>query len=125
MKRTWIAYRHALLTKKAIRIAREQIADRITLGKLASQLTVSVAHFSRVFKEQTGMTFSQFIGKEKRRKAERLLHNPELSIKQVALMSGYRNADYFSRRFKESRRKTATEYRNSIKGKIIALKVRA
>ena len=114
MKRPWTVPNHAATVNKGIKLIQEELAGGITLYSVAKHIGISVAHFSRIFKQQTGMTFSAFLSREKERTTKRLLRNRSLQIKQVANLSGYRNPDYFSRKFKKLHGKTASELRNSM-----------
>jgi YesN/AraC family two-component response regulator len=49
-------------------------------------------------------------------KAKELLANPAINIKDVSVIAGYRDANYFTRVFKRMVGKTPSEYRIGVMG---------
>ena len=72
---------------------------------------ISPYYFSRLFKQETGVTFIEYLTSARMRQARILLANPDYSIKEVCVMSGYSDPNYFSRIFKKYEGITPSEYR--------------
>ncbi len=69
-------------------------------------------HFTRLFKNFTGTSFYKYLNKKRIEHAEKLLVDPELSITEVALQSGFSSLSAFIRMFKLIKDCTPTEFRN-------------
>ena len=72
---------------------------------------VSPYYFSKVFKEETGETFVEYLTGLRMEYAKNLLREKEKSIKQICVESGYSDPNYFSRIFKKTVGVTPSEYR--------------
>lgn len=103
------------ITKKFIDRIIEYIDENIvdaSLNGVAEHFNVSAAHLSRVFKENAGINFSDYVAEKKLQKAvELLLDNNNYSIGGIAKTLGYNTPAYFSRKFKERFELTPAMYR--------------
>ena len=82
-------------------------------AKSVSQLfNYSEAYFCRQFKKEMGLTLSAYLRLLRIEKAQQLLKQPELSIAQVAQLSGFSDCGYFCRCFQNYFQRTPTEMRN-------------
>ena len=79
--------------------------------ELAKAARLTPNHFSTLFKKETGWTFNTYLTEQRMKKANQLLANRSLSIKQVALKSGFDDPSYFIRRFKQIKGLTPKEWR--------------
>ncbi len=83
----------------------------------AAQMTgTSYYNFSRIFKEATGMNYSEYTNTVRIGFAEGLLMNTELTIAEIAEMSGIDTPSYFTKLFKQVIGFSPTEYRKMYKG---------
>ena len=83
----------------------------ITLDELADVAGYSKYHFSRIFKEQTGMSFYDFYLRQRMLLCRQLLNEMNLSITEVASRSGFNSLATFNRVFKQYEGITPTQYR--------------
>ncbi len=83
----------------------------ISLDLVAKQINISPYYFSKIFKEETGKNFIDYITDIRIEKAKQLLKDKALSIKEICIGVGYKDPNYFSRLFKKSVGFTPTEYR--------------
>ena len=74
--------------------------DSVSLETVAAYLNRSPAYFSKIFKERTGIQFSDFCQKERLSLAKSLLDDPRNQVQDIALQTGYSNAANFARAFK-------------------------
>lgn len=88
----------------------------LTLEEVAQTVHLSAFYFSRVFKQEKGCNFVEFLTKVRVERAKKLLINTELSVVRIALESGYQDASYFCRVFRQEAGLTPNQYRNQ-KGK--------
>ena len=88
------------------------LKEDINLKKLSAFASMSTTSFYRFFKRELGMSPIEFILKEKIKCAKKLLKNPNIQINEVCYLSGFENANYFSRLFKKHEGITPKEYQN-------------
>ena len=86
--------------------------EDLTLEDMADIIGFSKYHFSRLFKQYTNYTFCDYLKHRRIQAAEMLLDQPEYSITEVALQSGFPSISTFNRIFKEYKNCTPTEFRN-------------
>ena len=82
-----------------------------TLTKCAERVSLSPTYLSRIFKEKSGMSFSDRLLQIRMERACELLSNPDYKGYDVAYDVGYDNPKNFSRAFKNYYGKTPSEYR--------------
>ncbi|WP_370675765.1 helix-turn-helix transcriptional regulator [Pleomorphomonas sp. PLEO] len=93
----------------------EENFDRlITRDTLAAHLRISPNYFSRVFREQGAMTFSDYLTQVRIGKAKFMLEKYDLPLSQIAQRCGFNDFNYFYKVFKKVVGRTPTEYRNSV-----------
>jgi AraC family transcriptional regulator len=90
-------------------------ARTITLQMLAGIADLSTCHFVRVFKESTGQSPHKYLIHCRVRHARELLGNPELSIAEIALASGFADQSHLTRWFAELTGVTPGNYRWSLR----------
>ena len=85
-----------------------------TLREAAGMVYVSPQHLSLLFRQQTGLSYSEYLTRLRLDRACRLLENPDLTIREIAELSGFADSDYFSRFFKQNTGVRPGEYRRRI-----------
>lgn len=83
----------------------------ITLDSLANVAGYSKYHFSRIFKQYNSMSYLQYINARRTKAAEHLLLDPNLSITDVAMQSGFKSITTFNRIFKEIKHCTPSDFK--------------
>ncbi len=84
----------------------------LTLESVADIAGFSKYHFTRLFKQFTGVSFYKYLNQKKVAIAEKLLIDPDISVTEVALRSGFSSLSAFIRMFKIIKSCTPTEFRN-------------
>lgn len=87
----------------------------ISLDKIASVAGYSKYHFSRIFRQYFGVSFSEYINRIRINAAQKLLLDPSVPITEVALNSGFTNIASFNRVFKEFKHCTPSEFKKFYK----------
>ena len=88
------------IQRMAHRLAQDP-ASAPSVEELASELSLSRAHFSRLFKRVVGRTPQQFLLMWRVRQAQRMLMESDASMSEIAERVGYRDVHFFSRQFKQ------------------------
>ena len=83
----------------------------ITTSSIAKMLFMNPSYISRIFKEHTGMTITEYTNSVRIENAKNLLEISTISIGSIALNTGFNDANYFSRTFKKITGMTPEEYR--------------
>ena len=68
------------LINQAIEHTRANYMNKITLQKLADYLHVSDSYLSKLFKEETGISFTQYLNEIRINRSKELLQNTKMSI---------------------------------------------
>lgn len=98
----------------AYTIVRGNYKEDITLELVAEQVGVSASYLSRLFKEEMGIGFQEFLTNIRIEKAIELLQDDSVSIRDLAGAVGYNNPTYFCKTFKRKTGKTVGAYRKSL-----------
>ncbi len=94
-----------------IQFVNDRYAQNISLSELAAELNYSLPYISRKFKEDTGMTFSDYLQRVRVEQSCRLLANTEKSILEIAQLVGYADTKFFNFVFKKHRNMTPRAFR--------------
>ncbi len=89
--------------------------DSISLSEAAHAAEVSPNYFSAVFRQEIGMTFTEYLTKKRMEKAKRLLRQTERNSGEIAAEVGFKDPHYFSFVFKKTQGCTPKEYRSGTK----------
>lgn len=85
--------------------------EDISLESVADQLQMSAGYISKLFKEQTGQNFSDYVNDLRMEKAKELLCTTSLQIQDISEQVGYTSANSFIRMFKKATGMPPGEYR--------------
>lgn len=97
--------------QKAKEYIRENFYKDLSLEEVADSVYLSPVYFSRMFKQQTGENFTDYLIKVKMENAILLLKQPENKVYEVSSRVGYKSIKYFYKLFKKYTGFTPTEYR--------------
>ena len=89
----------------------QNFARSITLEDVSDFTGFSKYYFSRVFKQQMGISFSEYLRQKRVSMAEELLIRSRQSIREIAMAAGFGSVATFNRVFREARSCTPTRYR--------------
>ncbi|AOY77133.1 response regulator transcription factor [Clostridium formicaceticum] len=93
----------------------KNFTEKITLDTVANFVHLHPQYFSKYFKKNLGITFTDYIAKLRIEKAKNLMIHPEKTIAQVALEVGYTDPAYFSKVFLKYEQQSPYKYkRNNI-----------
>ncbi len=90
----------------------ENVGEDISLVRLAEIVHFNPSYLSRLYKQTTGKTLSEYITQVKLEKAMEMLKQEEIKIHEVAAEVGFKTPSYFTRFFKKITNITPQEYRD-------------
>ncbi|QJC50983.1 response regulator [Paenibacillus albicereus] len=91
----------------------EHLADALALKEVAAAVHLSPSYFSVLFKQERGVTFSEYASRLRHRRAKELLLTTRSDILLIAEEAGYQSASYFIKVFKEREGMTPRQYREA------------
>ncbi|WNQ12506.1 AraC family transcriptional regulator [Paenibacillus aurantius] len=77
----------------------DNLSRPLHLEAVADYLHLSSRHLSRLFSEETGLTFTAYVNRERISRAVGLLKTTTHTIKEVAQFTGFETVHYFTRVF--------------------------
>jgi YesN/AraC family two-component response regulator len=97
--------------REALQYVNNNLSRQISLKDVAGTVHLNPSYFSVLFKEQTRLTFSEYLTRKRLQAAKKLLLTTNLPIEEVAQETGYQTAKYFIKLFKEYEGITPSKYR--------------
>jgi YesN/AraC family two-component response regulator len=104
-------YAHDSPIQKAMAYVTENIKEKLSLKTVAKYVHLNASYFSVLFKEQTNMTFSEYVTRRRLQMAKNLLVGSNLPITDIAEEVGYQTSKYFIKMFKDFEGITPSQYR--------------
>jgi AraC family transcriptional regulator, arabinose operon regulatory protein len=89
----------------------EHLDEPMRVSALAALANLSPAHFSALFKEQTGCSPRDYLHLLRIHRACQLLRSTTLNVKEIGTRLGYQDQFHFSRQFKAFQGLSPSEYR--------------
>ncbi|WP_438825867.1 helix-turn-helix domain-containing protein [Neobacillus drentensis] len=83
----------------------------LRLEDVAAYVDRNPSYFSHLLITKTGSSFTELLTASRMKEAKRLLIETNKPIKEISILVGYQNANYFSRMFKELIGKSPREFR--------------
>lgn len=90
----------------------DHLSENIQLEDAAKVANYSLYHFSRIFKESTGQTFSDYLRHVRIKAAQQLLQKVDAQIIWIAHECGFSSLATFNRTFRNVTGSTPSEYRS-------------
>ncbi|MFD2614877.1 response regulator [Paenibacillus gansuensis] len=90
---------NADLVQQVIHYIEQHYTEDIGIGIIAGQLAVSPNYLSTLFHKKTGVTFVKYLTRIRLAKAEELLVNSNLQVREIAERVGYLSTRHFTKLF--------------------------
>ena len=100
----------------AVTYIKAHLSDNLTVKDTARALTVNANYLSSRFRQEVGVTFTDFVNRERADQAAALLKHTNLQIQQIASAVGYNHTSYFSKQFEKVYGATPRAYRLQFRG---------
>lgn len=101
---------------KSIKIILDYIEENydknITLNDAAELIFMHPVYFSKLFKKEVGVNFTEYVNRKKIEKAKEYLSTTAYKIKDIASMLGYPDEKYFYKVFKKFTGMTPNKFKN-------------
>ncbi|WP_235441607.1 response regulator [Paenibacillus sp. IHB B 3415] len=86
---------------QAVQLILERYQSYITLELTADLIGLNPSYLSRIFKEETRTTFSEYLNRVRIDASCRLLESGKYTVKQISIQVGFTTYNYFFKVFKE------------------------
>lgn len=110
--------REPAVVAKARAFMTAHYADGLTQAEVARAVNSSASYFSKHFRQATGMSFIDFLGRVRVEQAKSLLQNPSLRVGAIAFEVGFRSVSQFNRTFKRLTGRSPKTFRHREFGSI-------
>ncbi|CCQ98661.1 Response regulator containing CheY-like receiver domain and AraC-type DNA-binding domain [[Clostridium] ultunense Esp] len=103
------------MIQKVLQIVHDHYKEKLNLSEIASELHINTSYLSRRFREDIGLSFSDYLLKYRIEVAKTLLHkNRDWSMQRIAEEAGFNSQNYFSSAFKKLTGLSPKEYQNQL-----------
>ena len=89
----------------------EHLTEKIELAQVAEHVSLSRTYASAIFREELGITMSEFIMNERMLEAKRMLTDTDLTVAAIADRLAFCSQSYFTKNFTAAEGMTPVEYR--------------
>ncbi|MGI6279335.1 MAG: helix-turn-helix transcriptional regulator [Acutalibacteraceae bacterium] len=98
--------------EKAVQFIQENYAEKITIQDIADYVRIHPSYLSAIFRKNLNQSVNSYINFHRINIAKQLLRNSDISITDIALQTGFYDAQHFLKTFKKNTGLTPSEYRN-------------
>ena len=105
---------YSFLIRRAIEYIRFHLEQELSLETISAAIHSSTYELSRNFKKETGQTLTDYINTLRIKEALYLIENRNLTITDIALMTGFNDVNYFTKVFKKLKGITPSTYRKQL-----------
>ncbi len=93
--------KHKWLANEVKIYIQRNLQNKIKMNDISRKVEVSPNYLSLIFKKEIGMSIFQYIVEAKMETAKQYLLDGKLFIEDIAALTGYSNANYFSKAFRK------------------------
>lgn len=102
-----------MITRAKVYIADHQ-HEEISLRQVAGSVNTSAFYFCKMFKQATGLTFTDYLARVRIEKVKNLLLNPHKRISEAAYETGFQSLSQFNRVFRKIVGESPTIWRDKL-----------
>jgi AraC-like DNA-binding protein/ligand-binding sensor protein len=99
-----------MISRAKLYIAQHQ-DEGVSLRQVAAAVNTSAFYFCKMFKQATGLTFTDYLARTRIEKVKNLLLNPHKRISEVAYETGFQSLSQFNRVFRRVTGQSPTVWR--------------
>jgi two-component system, response regulator YesN len=105
---------YSYLIRKAIEYIRFHLEQELNLDTISEAIHSSTYELSRKFKKETGQSLTDYINKLRIKEALYMMENHNLSITDIAYMTGFNDVNYFTKVFQKYNKMPPSSYRKQL-----------
>ncbi len=105
-----------MITRAKAYIAEHQ-HEEMSLRQVAGAVNTSAFYFCKMFKQATGLTFTDYLARIRIEKVKNLLLNPHKRISEAAYEAGFQSLSQFNRVFRKIAGEAPTVWRAKLQGR--------
>jgi YesN/AraC family two-component response regulator len=102
-----------MITRAKVFIAEHQ-NEEMSLRQVAGAVNTSAFYFCKMFKQATGLTFTDYLARVRIEKVKNLLLNPHKRISEAAYEAGFQSLSQFNRVFRKIAGEAPTTWRDKL-----------
>jgi AraC-like DNA-binding protein len=106
-------YRNRVRIERVLSHVGQHLAEPTNSATLARIGSMSLSHFNRLFREWTGYSPLDYLRRQRIARARQLLADVDLSIKEVAARSGFKDPYHFSKAFRQLDGLSPSQFRDA------------
>ena len=100
------------VVREIIEYIDENLPDDISNSTIAERFHFNASYINRVFKKHTGSTLHEYIISRRIDTAAEKLRSENISVSEIAKLTGFSGAVHFTKAFRKKMGMTPTDYRN-------------
>ncbi len=104
-----------MVTRAKVYIVEHQ-DEQLSLRQVAGSVNTSAFYFCKMFKQATGLTFTDYLARVRIEKVKNLLMNPHKRISEAAYEAGFQSLSQFNRVFRKIAGEAPTLWRAKLSG---------
>jgi AraC-like DNA-binding protein/ligand-binding sensor protein len=101
------------ITRAKVFITEHQEED-LSLNEVAKAVNMSAFYFCKMFKQATGLTFTDYLARIRVEKVKNMLLDPHKRVSEVAFAAGFQSLSQFNRVFRKVAGEAPSTYRDRI-----------
>ncbi len=109
--------RHSDVIHKTMYFIRQNFEKKISLDDAAKEVYLSASYLSKIFKDETGISFNRYLNNIRIEKSKALLLSERIRLTDISVMVGFEDQSYYTKVFKRTTGILPSVYRKK-KGKI-------
>jgi len=92
----------------------EHQTEDLRLNQVARAVNTSAFYFCKMFKQATGLTFTDYLARVRVEKVKNLLLNPHVRVSEAAFQVGFQSLSQFNRVFRKITGESPSDYRERV-----------
>ena len=98
----------------AVQYIEKNLTKNLTLESAAAYMNISLHYFSKLFKNEVGENFIDYVTDKKVERAKELIRDTDIPLNTIAFELGFNEANYFSKVFKKKAGISPSQFRKKV-----------
>ena len=105
---------HSVQCIKAMKYVQNHLHENISLEEVSKKVGLERTYFCRLFAKSVGISFTEYVAREKIKAACRMLEHSEYNCTEIGQFLGFSSDSYFGKIFKKYKGITPAQYRKKM-----------